>query len=76
MKGDLGSKGRRTIGGSVLPPFSCIMGNDVKVNEVVETLVRYYFPRATRIWDPTCGRKTINSLLGLEIANTITSVAM
>jgi len=57
VKGDLGSKGRRTIGGSVLPPFSCIMGNDVKVNEVVETLVRYYFPRATRIWDPTCGEE-------------------
>ena len=57
MKGDLGSKGRKTIEGYIIPPRSCIVGNDTKIDEVIETLVRFYFPKASRIWDPTCGEE-------------------
>jgi len=55
MKGDLGSEGEETIDGGILPPRSCIIGNDNPVSDVVRVLIRFYFPKAHVIYDPTCG---------------------
>ncbi|RLC73724.1 MAG: hypothetical protein DRI26_00100 [Chloroflexi bacterium] len=55
MKGDLGSRGERTLDGQIIPPVSCIVGNDIQIHEVIQTLLKFYFPRAKVIYDPTCG---------------------
>ena len=57
MEGDLGSKGEKTLDGRILPPRSVIIGNDIDVSEVVKVLIKYYFPHAKVIYDPTCGEE-------------------
>lgn len=55
MKRDLGSEGEKTINGGIIPPLSCIVGNDVPISRLVKTLIKYYFSKARVIYDPTCG---------------------
>jgi len=44
-----------TISGVVLPPLSSIIGVNIQIHQVVDCLIRYYFPKCKSIWDPTCG---------------------
>ena len=44
-----------TLSGTILPPLSVISGIKIQIHEVIDCLVRYYFPKCKSIWDPTCG---------------------
>ena len=44
-----------TLSGTIVPPFSVIYGINIQIHEVIDALIRYYFPKCKSIWDPTVG---------------------
>ena len=55
MRGDLGSRGKLTLDGRIIPPKSVIVGESI--SDVIQTLIAYYFPKAKVIYDPTVGEE-------------------